>query len=55
MPAYFEERRHHHEAGPRTRRDFVLMGGDAMDNPDTVKIAGKAAEGFMQTAFPMTP
>uniref|UniRef100_UPI00280BE76F ABC transporter substrate-binding protein n=1 Tax=uncultured Bilophila sp. TaxID=529385 RepID=UPI00280BE76F len=31
---------------------FVLMGGDAMDNPDTVKIAGKAAEGFMQTAFP---
>ena len=31
---------------------FVLMGADAMDNPDTLKIGGKAVEGFLHTTFP---
>ena len=31
---------------------FVLMGADAMDNPDTIKIGGKAVEGFLHTTFP---
>jgi branched-chain amino acid transport system substrate-binding protein len=52
MPAYFAQgsiiMKQARELGGR----FVLMGGDAMDNPDTVKIAGSAAEGFLQTTFP---
>lgn len=30
---------------------FRIMGGDAMDNPETVAIAGKDAEGFMHTTL----
>ncbi|WP_455474865.1 ABC transporter substrate-binding protein [Bartonella sp. B30(2025)] len=30
---------------------FRIMGADAMDNPDTVTIAGKAAEGFLHTTL----
>ncbi|MCZ2328279.1 ABC transporter substrate-binding protein [Bartonella sp. F02] len=30
---------------------FRIMGGDAMDNPETVAIAGKAAEGFLHTTL----
>jgi branched-chain amino acid transport system substrate-binding protein len=29
-----------------------MMGADAMDNPDTLKIGGKAVEGFLHTTFP---
>ena len=32
-----------------------IMGGDAMDNPDIVKIGGDAAEGFSYTTFPYAP
>jgi branched-chain amino acid transport system substrate-binding protein len=32
-----------------------IMGGDAMDNPDLVKIAGDSAEGFSFTTFPYAP
>ncbi|MCZ2204248.1 ABC transporter substrate-binding protein [Bartonella sp. A05] len=28
---------------------FRIMGGDAMDNPETIAIAGQAAEGFLHT------
>ena len=52
MPAYFAEGAIIMKQARELGATFVLMGGDAMDNPDTVKIAGKAAEGFMQTAFP---
>ena len=52
MPAYFAEGAIIMKQARELGAKFVLMGGDAMDNPDTVKIAGKAAEGFMQTAFP---
>ncbi len=52
MPAYFAEgaiiMKQAREAGAK----FRLMGADAMDNPDTVKIAGAAADGFIITAFP---
>ena len=52
MPAYFAEGAIIMKQARELGATFVLMGADAMDNPDTVKIAGKAAEGFMQTAFP---
>ena len=52
MPAYFAEGAIIMKQARELGATFVLMGGDAMDNPDTVKIADKAAEGFMQTAFP---
>ena len=31
---------------------FVIMGADAMDNPDTLTIGGSAVEGFLHTTFP---
>ena len=34
---------------------FKIMGGDAMDNPEIVKIGGKAVEGFAYTTFPYDP
>ena len=34
---------------------FKIMGGDAMDNPEIVKIGGKAVEGFSYTTFPYDP
>ena len=34
---------------------FKIMGGDAMDNPDIVKIGGAAVEGFAYTTFPYDP
>ncbi|WP_300832206.1 ABC transporter substrate-binding protein [uncultured Bilophila sp.] len=52
MPAYFAEGAIIMKQARELGATFVLMGADAMDNPDTVKIAGQAAEGFMQTAFP---
>ncbi len=52
MPAYFAQGSIIMKQARELGGGFVLMGGDAMDNPDTVKIAGKAAEGFLQTTFP---
>ncbi|MCD8140076.1 MAG: ABC transporter substrate-binding protein [Planctomycetaceae bacterium] len=52
MPAYFAQGSIIMKQARELGGTFVLMGGDAMDNPDTVKIAGKAAEGFLQTTFP---
>ena len=34
---------------------FQVMGGDAMDNPEIVKIGGDAVEGFIHTTFPYDP
>jgi len=34
---------------------FRIMGGDAMDNPEIVKIGGSAVEGFIYTTFPYDP
>lgn len=52
MPAYFAQGGIIMKQARELGGKFVLMGGDAMDNPDTVKIAGKAAEGFIHTTFP---
>ncbi len=52
MPAYFAQGSIIMKQARELGGAFVLMGGDAMDNPDTVKIAGAAAEGFLQTTFP---
>ena len=52
MPAYFAQGSIIMKQARELGGKFVLMGGDAMDNPDTVKIAGAAAEGFLQTTFP---
>ncbi len=52
MPAYFAQGSIIMKQARELGATVVLMGGDAMDNPDTVKIAGKAAEGFLQTTFP---
>ena len=55
IPAYFAEggiiMKQARELGAR----FRLMGGDAMDNPETITIAGDAAEGFLHTTFPYDP
>ncbi len=52
MPAYFAEGAIIMKQARELGATFRLMGADAMDNPDTVKIAGKASEGFLLTAFP---
>ncbi|MCL2000839.1 MAG: ABC transporter substrate-binding protein, partial [Planctomycetes bacterium] len=52
MPAYFAQGSIIMKQARELGAKFVLMGGDAMDNPDTVKIAGSAAEGFLHTTFP---
>ncbi len=52
MPAYFAEGAIIMKQARELGAKFRLMGADAMDNPDTVKIAGEASEGFLLTAFP---
>ncbi|MDO4988171.1 MAG: ABC transporter substrate-binding protein [Synergistes sp.] len=34
---------------------FAILGGDAMDNPEMVKIGGKSVEGFSYTTFAYSP
>ena len=46
MPAYFAEGAIIMKQARELGATFRLMGADAMDNPDTVKLGGKAAEGF---------
>ena len=55
MPAYFAEGAIIMKQARELGAKFRLMGADAMDNPDTVKLAGKAAEGFLHTTFPYDP
>ena len=52
MPAYFAEGAIIMKQARELGGTFVMMGADAMDNPDTVKIGGKAVEGFLHTTFP---
>ncbi len=52
MPAYFAEGAIIMKQARELGAKFRLMGADAMDNPDTVKLGGKAVEGFMHTTFP---
>ncbi|MDE7241565.1 ABC transporter substrate-binding protein [Desulfovibrio sp.] len=55
MPAYFAEGAIIMKQARELGAKFRLMGGDAMDNPDTVKLGGKAVEGFLHTTFPYDP
>lgn len=52
MPAYFAEGAIIMKQARELGAAFRLMGADAMDNPDTVTLAGGAAEGFLHTTFP---
>ena len=52
IPAYFAEGAIIMKQARELGATFVLMGGDAMDNPETVKIGGSAVEGFLHTTFP---
>ncbi|MDO5536241.1 MAG: ABC transporter substrate-binding protein [Desulfovibrionaceae bacterium] len=52
MPAYFAEGAIIMKQARELGATFRLMGADAMDNPDTIKIGGKAVEGFLHTTFP---
>ena len=55
MPAYFAEGAIIMKQARELGAKFRLMGADAMDNPDTLKLGGKAAEGFLHTTFPYVP
>ena len=55
MPAYFAEGAIIMKQARELGAKFRLMGGDAMDNPDTVKLGGNAVEGFLHTTFPYDP
>ena len=52
IPAYFAEGAIIMKQARELGATFRIMGGDAMDNPETVKIGGAAVEGFLHTAFP---
>lgn len=55
MPAYFAEGAIIMKQARELGAKFRLMGADAMDNPDTVKIGGSAVNGFLHTTFPYDP
>ena len=55
MPAYFAEGAIIMKQARELGAKFRLMGADAMDNPDTLKLGGKAAGGFLHTTFPYDP
>lgn len=52
IPAYFAEGAIIMKQARELGATFRIMGGDAMDNPETVTIGGSAAEGFLHTTFP---
>lgn len=52
MPSYFAEGAIIMKQARELGATFTIMSADAMDNPETVKIAGKAVEGFLHTTFP---
>jgi len=55
IPAYFAEGGIIMKQARELGAKFRIMGGDAMDNPETVSIAGAASEGFIHTSFPYDP
>ncbi len=52
IPSYFSEGAIIMKQARELGAKFKIMGGDAMDNPETITIAGKAAEGFYIQHFP---
>ncbi|ACZ18871.1 ABC transporter substrate-binding protein [Thermanaerovibrio acidaminovorans] len=55
IPSYFAEGAIIMKQARDLGAKFHILGGDAMDNPDIVKIGGKAVEGFAYTTFPYDP
>jgi branched-chain amino acid transport system substrate-binding protein len=55
IPAYFAEGAIIMKQARELGATFRIMGGDAMDNPEAVKIGGAAVEGFLWTGFPYDP
>lgn len=52
IPAYFAEGAIIMKQARELGATFRILGGDAMDNPETVTLGGKAVEGFLHTTFP---
>ena len=52
IPAYFAEGAIIMKQARELGATFRIMGGDAMDNPETVRIGGSAVNGFLHTTFP---
>ncbi|WP_455477571.1 ABC transporter substrate-binding protein [Bartonella sp. B41] len=52
IPSYFSEGAIIMKQARELGAKFQIMGGDAMDNPEIITIAGKAAEGFLHTTLP---
>lgn len=55
IPSYFAEGAIVMKQARELGAKFQIMGGDAMDNPEIVKIGGAAVEGFIHTTFPYDP
>jgi branched-chain amino acid transport system substrate-binding protein len=55
LPAYFAEGAIILKQARELGAKFRFMGGDAMDNPEIVTLAGDAAEGFLHTTFAYDP
>jgi branched-chain amino acid transport system substrate-binding protein len=55
IPSYFAEGAIIMKQAQQLGGKFRIMGGDAMDNPEIVKIGGSAVEGFIYTTFPYDP
>jgi len=55
IPSYFAEGAIIMKQARELGGKFHIMGGDAMDNPDMIKIGGEAVEGFIYTTFPYAP
>lgn len=51
IPSYFSEGAIIIKQARELGAKFRIMGGDAMDNPETITIAGNAAEGFLHTTL----
>ncbi|MDR1650298.1 MAG: ABC transporter substrate-binding protein [Synergistaceae bacterium] len=55
LPAYFAEGAIILKQARELGAKFRFMGGDAMDNPEMVTLAGEAIEGFIYTGFAYAP
>lgn len=52
VPSYFSEGAIIIKQAKELGATFILMGADAMDNPDTLEIGGQSINGFLHTTFP---
>lgn len=52
VPSYFSEGAIIIKQAKELGVTFILMGADAMDNPDTLEIGGQSINGFLHTTFP---